>query len=159
RHEKITTGRAAPLGNAAAFDAECRSSLCTRRYRQLFFAAFQSGNHDLCPERGLREADRNVAKQVMFAAFEELVFLHIQDNVQVASGAAFAAGISFARDPQLGAVVDAGGNFDLERLFPDDTAIAMADWTAILDDLARTVTLTAGPRDAEETLLKTHLSI
>src|SRR5256885_3679286 len=97
--------------------------------------------------------------QIMFPAFEELVFLHIQDNVQVARRAAFAAGVSFARNPQLRAVVDAGRYFDLERLLPDDTAITMADQTTILDDLPRTVTLPARPRDAEETLLKADLAV
>src|SRR5436309_15895831 len=97
--------------------------------------------------------------QIMFPAFEELVFLHIQDNVQVARRAAFAGGVSFAGNPQLRAVVVAGRYFDLERLLPDDTAITMADRSTILDHLSRAVTLDAYAGAAEVTLLQPNLDV
>src|SRR5438093_584008 len=122
-------------------------------------ASDESGDRDLGSQSSLREDDGNMAIQIMFAAFEELVLLHIQDDIQVARRAAFATGVSLARNPQLGTVVDAGRYFDFERFFPDDTAIAMTDRTTILDDLPRAVTLPARPGNTEETLLKANLTV
>src|SRR5207248_7065817 len=70
-HEKVTPCRTAPLGNTTALDAECRSGLRARRNRQPLFAAVENGDRDLGSQSSLREADGNMAIQIMFAAFEE----------------------------------------------------------------------------------------
>src|SRR5207237_1152847 len=97
-NEKITASRTATFGNAAALDPEYRASLRSGGNVQFFLFAFESRNHDLRAKSGLREADGNIAVQIRFAPLEKLVFLYIQDNVEITCGTTRAAGITFTRD-------------------------------------------------------------
>ena len=65
----------------------------------------QGGHFDLAAERGLRHIQRDGAVQVVFLALEERVLLHLQEHVEIARGAAVAAGLAFARQAKAVAVV------------------------------------------------------
>ena len=65
---------------------------------------------DLGAERRLREADRHLADDVVAVAGEERVLAHVQDDVEVAGGAAVAPRFALAAQLQARAGVDAGGD-------------------------------------------------
>ena len=95
----------------------------------------------------------------MFPALENLVVLDAEHDVQIAIGRAFAAGIAFAGNAHLVAVIDAGGNLQFDSPFLHHTAFAPAGLAGILDDLPRSAALGARTRDAEEALLEAHLAM
>ena len=60
----------------------------------------QPGNDDLAAERQGREVHRNLAVQVVAVALEELVVLHLDDDVQVARRAAGRSALALAGEPE-----------------------------------------------------------
>ena len=83
----------------------------------------ERGNHDLRAERRLRERNRNMAVQIVLAPLEEFVVLNVQHNVKITRRTALSAGIALSGYSQLRSIVDAGGNFQLERFFSNDAAV------------------------------------
>jgi hypothetical protein len=100
-----------------------------------------------------------VAIQIVIAPFEKLVFLYVQNDVEVARRAALPARVTFSGNPEFRSIVHARGDFDFEGLFSNDTTIAVTHRAFVLDDLSGTVAVAAGPRDAEETLLEANLTV
>src|SRR5262249_35281777 len=151
---QVAASRSAAFGNSAALDPECRIRLCSGRNVQLLFFPIKCRHRNLSAKRGLRKCDGNVAVQIVLAPLEEFVFLDIQDDVEIARGTAFSAGVAFAGNAQLGSIVDAGRDLQFKDFLPDQTAFAAARKTPVFDDLSSAVALMAGAGDAEETLLQ-----
>ncbi len=88
--------------------------------------------------------------EVVVAALEELMILNVEDHIEIARRTAFIAGIAFTGDSELGSIINAGRDLQLDRFFANDAALAVAERTTVLDDLARPVALVATARDAED---------
>jgi hypothetical protein len=100
-----------------------------------------------------------MAIQLMLAAFENFVILDAEYDVQIAVRAAFASGIAFAGNAHLVPVIDAGGNLQFDGSLTNHSTFAPAGFAGILDDFSGPAALRTRARNAEETLLKTHLSM
>ena len=73
-------------------------------------------------------------------------------------GGLICAGLALARQTDAGAVLDTGGNVDLEVLFLPGPASTVTDLAGVLDDTAGAVAGRTGPLDHEEALLRTDLA-
>src|SRR5690606_18378465 len=104
------------------------------------------GHGDGRAQRGLGERDGDVAVQVVVAALEELVLAHLDDDVEIARRTAVDSRVALARDAQPRAVVHAGRDLDLQRLFGENAPLAAAGLAWVLDHLARAAAMAARPR-------------
>ena len=84
------------------------------------------GTCNLAAERDGREVHRDLAEQVVAVAAEELVLLHVDDDVEVAGRAAGRARFAFVLQPELLAGGDPGGNLDRDLALARDAAGAAA---------------------------------
>src|SRR5205085_1827680 len=84
RHIEITASRAATLGNAAILDAEDRPGLSAGGDVKTLLVFLKRQYLDFRAQRSLRERNRNVTEKVVFTAFEKLMFLNMENDVQVA---------------------------------------------------------------------------
>ena len=85
----------------------------------------------------LAEGDGRLAEHVGALPAEQLVGPHHHGDQQVAGGAAVLAGVALAPQGDGLAVVDAGGDVDLDGLALAHRAGAAAVGTGLVDDLAR----------------------
>jgi len=108
-------------------------------------------------QRGLRDADRDGAVQVVFAALEEGVRLHLQEHVEIARRPAIDARLAFIRKPQASAVVHSGGDVDLELPLHLAVAVAAALAARVPDDLPRSPASAARAPDRKKALLVQNL--
>ena len=83
RDIQIAASRSSAFGNAAAFDSEGRTGLRSGRNCRAFPLRFQESVRDFRAKRGLRKRNWNMAEKVVFAPFEKLVVLDIQNNIQI----------------------------------------------------------------------------
>jgi hypothetical protein len=83
-------------------------------------------------------------------ALEHRVRLDRDEDVEVARRRAERAGLALARQADAGAVVDPGGDFDVELLHPVDAPFAAALAARALDHLAAAVARRARLLDDEE---------
>ena len=88
--------------------------------------ALERRHLDLGAERGLREAERHLADDVVVLAAEERVLADADHDVEVARRAAAAARLAFAAQLQARAGVDAGGDLHAEGLRAADDALPLA---------------------------------
>src|SRR6266851_1572309 len=92
---QIAARAAVENGDALVTQLELRAVLRAFGNLELVRLA-EGGNVDLAAEGSLRDVQRNGAVQVVFVAFEERVLLHLEEHVEIAGGAAVAAGLPFA---------------------------------------------------------------
>src|SRR5438552_1950807 len=114
---------------------------------------------DFAAERDGREIHRNLAEQVHAVAAEELVLLHVNDDVETSWRTAGAPGFAFALQAQLLTSRDAGRNLHGDLAILRHTSGAAARLARVRDRLARAAALRAGACDGEESLLRAHLSL
>ena len=96
--------------------------------------------------------------EVVPVPLEELVRLHVENHVEVASRTTEAASFAFARVADAGVGLDAGGNLDEDLVFAADAAVAFAGEAGGADDRAGAAANGAGAGDGEEALLRTNLA-
>ena len=72
-------------------------------------------------------------------ALEQRMAAHRQEDIEIARRSAARAGLAFAREADARAVLDAGGNVDLERLVLARAALAGTGAAGLVDHLARAV--------------------
>ena len=103
-------------------------------------------------ERGVGVADRDVDDQIVAAAGVERRGLDVDDDVEVAGGAAVPSRLALAGDADAGAVLDPGPDLDVEVLRGALAAGAAARLTGMLDDGAVAATARARVREREQPL-------
>src|SRR5262249_3341333 len=106
--------------------------------------AFQGRHLQLIAQGGLDEVDVELDVQIVLDALEDLVRRDLDSDVEAAVGAAVGADLAFAGEPDLGAVVDAGRDFDLQGATDALAAGAATVGTGRLNDPALTTTAVAG---------------
>src|SRR6187431_661554 len=111
---------------------------------------------DRAAERGVGDADRHRAVQVVAVALEDLVLLDPDLDVEVAVRATVRPRLAVTARADPHALVDAGRNLDLERLVLLDPPLAVAGDAGLGNDLAAAVAGGAGLLDAEEALAHLH---
>src|SRR5436853_3009191 len=114
---------------------------------------------DITAERDRREVDRNLAEQVHAVPPEELVVLHVNDDVEMAGRSAGGSRFPFALETELLASGDPGRNLHRDLALLRDASGAVARGARLGDDLAGAAALRAGARDGEEALLEPYLTL
>ena len=104
-------------------------------------------DRDLCAERGLSEADRNIDVEIIALPLEELVLLDLDDDVEIASGSSGCSSLSFAADSEPGTRVNPSGNLNLERLLLLDQALATTGLAVTGNNAPSPPALLAGAAD------------
>ena len=95
-----------------------------------------AGHDDLAAERERREVHRHLAVQVVAVALEELVILHVHDDVEIAGRAAGRAVLALAVEAQPLPGRDAGRDLDGELALLRHVPGAAARRARLGDDLA-----------------------
>ena len=113
--------------------------MCIRDSADVVLAPVEAGDGDAAAERGGGEADRRAREQRRAFAFEQLVPRHVEEDVEVASRRAARAAFAFALQADARAFIDAGRDFDGQRLAPVDTTFAVTGAARVGDDLARSL--------------------
>src|SRR4249919_3940783 len=154
---QVARGTAAHRFDTTIAQAELLAGLGLGRNAQFDFA-IERGHAYGVAQRGLRDADRHVAVQVVAVAFEDLVRTHADLDIEIARRRTCRAGFALARQADAVTGVDARGNLDLEGLGTLDTALSVAVATGTGDGLAATTAMRAGLLHREDAALETHLS-
>ena len=112
------------------------------------------GRHpDRGSQRGLGVRHRNGQREVVALAGEQLVLADVHGHVQVAGRATAGSGQALARDPDLGAVLDAGRHPDVDRAGLGRDAAAAAVGARLVDQLAGALAVAARLAEAERALV------
>ena len=94
------------------------------------------GHFDFGAQGGFGNGDGDGDVDVVAGAFEDGVRAGLDDQVEVAGGAAAGAGVAFAGEADALAVAGSGLDAELERLAAGDDSFAAAGRAGVLD-LAR----------------------
>src|SRR5262249_8083452 len=113
---------------------------------------------DLGAERGLREADRDVAHDVVALAPEDRVLADVQHNVEIARRRTVVALLALAAELETRAGVDSGRDAHAQSLRRTRCARAAAGTACVAQHRAEALTLSARLRDREESLLVADLT-
>src|SRR5439155_729483 len=122
-------------------------------------AAVERGYLNLTAERERAEIDRNLAVQVLSVAPEELVLLHVHDDVEMPGRTAGGSRFAFALQSQLLARGDAGGDLDSDLALPRHVPRAVTCLTGFRDDASGSTALRACLRQHHEAMLTTNLTL
>ena len=85
--------------------------------------------------------------QIVPMPVEDRMIADLENYVKIARRPAIGAGLSFLRQAQARAVVDAGRDVDLQLTVHLAVSFALAHRATLLDDLARAIALTARASD------------
>src|SRR6187402_1418887 len=99
---------------------------------------------------------RHAAMKVRALTLEKTMRLDAEEYVQITRAAAAQPRFALARQPHARAVLDAGGNGDLQGFLLARAALARAGGTRRLDRLARTAATGTGAFNREKSLLRAH---
>src|ERR1700722_4942174 len=111
------------------------------------------------PERGRREADRDLAGQMAPLALEDRMLAYADLDVQIARGSAVAPRFALPVQTDAIAAIDAGGNIHRERLLLPHASLAVAGVARVTDDLAAALGARARLLNRENGLLHAHLTL
>ena len=145
------------IGQALAFQADDGAGLRALRNGD-FLVAIQAGHADLGAESGLRDADGNRAIEIRAAPLEKRMFLHVQDDVEIARRAAVGAGLAFAGNADARLRIDARRDAHVDGARALDAAAPAAIRALLANHLARALASGAGARDGKESLLVMELA-
>ena len=106
-------------------------------------------DRDRRAERRLHDRQVDLREDVVALAHEALVGADVHEHVQITRAPAERTGVTFARETDPLAVVDPGGNLDLERPLLERPPGAVARLARMLDDAAGAAALRAGRRADE----------
>src|SRR3954471_17631037 len=107
---------------------------------------------DLGALQGLGDRERHLDLDVVALAGEDRRAVDVHDDEQVARWAAVRPWLALAGEPDLAALLDAGGDVRPVALGGAQPALAVAGGAGILDDRARAVAALAGLGDGEQPL-------
>src|SRR5690606_22919330 len=112
--DHVAKAAAVHARHAGAALAELLAGLRAGRDQDLVHRLVEPGHLDAAAERGGGEADRAARVQGRAVALEEVVPGEVDEDVEVARRAAAHPGLALAGEADAGALVDPGGNVDLE---------------------------------------------
>ena len=144
--------------HAGAALAQLLAGLDAGRDLDLVLLAVEAGHLDAAAERGGGDADRAAGEQGRALALEDRMAGEVDEDVEVAVRAAAHARLALAGEADAGALVDSGGDADVERALALDPALAAAFVARIGDHLADAAAGRAGALDDEEALLGADLA-
>ena len=153
---QVAARAAVQMGHALALDPDGLAGLGPRRHGDGGLAlavagvGHQAGGVDLAAQGRDGHGNRHGDQQVQVVALEQVVRRHRQEDVQVAARAAALTGVALARQADARAVVDAGGDLQVQGAGLADLAVAVTGRAGVGDHLARAVAAGAGPLDLEE---------
>src|SRR6185437_7033806 len=126
-----------------------------------------AGRHlnDSCPgegrdfhfstEHGRDEVDRHITGNIEALAMKDLMGSDGNGHVEVAGRTAIGAMLAFIGETKSHAGLNTGWNMDGDGALFVNPLTSLAGRAGIRDEVTGAFTLTAGPADAEEPLLKT----
>ena len=120
--------------------------------------AFEGGDANLGPERGLAERNWNHAVQIGAFALKERVLFDVQDHIKITRRPTESSGFTQASETDAGAVFHTRGNLGLDRSVPQNPPLSLALGARIGDDAANALTGGTRAGHTEESLLVAHLS-
>jgi hypothetical protein len=154
---EVALPAAGHVGHALAAQLETRADLRARRNLDLIVAGHRRDRGGTA-QRQHRVADGQMAIQVIAFAMKRIVLLDVDDDVEIARGAAGGAVLAFAVEAQPLAGCNAGGNLRGDLSLAADAAGAAARLAGLADDLAGATARRARARDRQEALLEAQLS-
>src|SRR5690606_32629438 len=155
---EVARGAAAHRTHALAAQAEGLAGLGLGRDPDLDLAA-QGGHRDHVAQRGLGDADRHLAVQVVAVAGEDRMLAHAHFDVEVARRGAGRAGLALAGQADAVAAVHAGGDLDREDPLVLHAPGAMALAARVAHHLAPPTAIGAGLLHGEDAGLETDLAV
>src|SRR5207248_8359962 len=156
--EEIAPTAAADVGHPLAAKPQRGAGLRPFRHFDVL-GAVESRHLDLAAERDGRKVDRDLAEQIVAVAPEELVLLHVDDDVEVAGRTAAGARFAFALQPQLLAGGNTRRNLHGDLPVVCDAPRSSAGLTRLRDHAAGAAALRTSLCDGEETLLTANLPL
>src|SRR6478736_5320366 len=150
---QIAPATARDVGQPLAAQPEHRPGRGALRDFQRLLLLAEARHLELAAQRERREGDADVAEQVVALALQELVVLHLHDDVEVAGRAAGDTGLALALNPEPLSRRDPRRDLHGELALLQDAALAVAGGARLGDHLARAAALATGASDGEEALL------
>src|SRR2546425_3413463 len=123
-----------------------------------FLLAIETGYAEVGAQRGLRNADGHCAVKVRATALKKRMFLHIQNDVEIAGRRSIGSGFALVGYANARLRIDARGNAHFDCSRPLDPAAASAFRAFFANHLTGALALGAGARDGKKTLLIMQLS-
>ena len=158
RREQIAVPASAELWESFATHAERRPRLTAFRNLQRL-GTIERRHLDLAAECQRREVHRNLAEQIHAVAPKELVFLDVNDNIQMPWWATLRARLALTLQAELLARGDTRRDLHRDLSFMGPSAGATALWTGLGDDTPRSLAPRARARNSEEPLLEPNLAL
>src|SRR4249919_3376645 len=143
--------------DALVAQAEYLAGLGFGRHPDFRFAAQRGHPHDV-PKRRLRDADRDVAMQIVAVALEDVVRAHADFDVKVAGRRTGRAGLALARQTDAITIVDACRNLDRQDFLFLDPTVAVAGLAWIGDGLSTPAAMRTGLLHGEDAALHAYLA-
>src|SRR5690242_4126055 len=153
--QQVAGTSAAHRLDALPAQAEYMAALGFRRHAD-GGAAIERGHFDLRAERGLSQAHRHLAVQVVAIALENLVLAHAHFNIEIARSRAGWPGLALAGKADAIAGIYAGGNAHRQRAFVLQPALAVAGLAGILDHPTGAAAMRTGLLDRKNAVLHSH---
>src|SRR5215471_1063978 len=143
-------------GDSLVTNAEGRPGLCSLGDLQGVLA-LHGGHANFGTHGGLRHGNWNNAVQGVPFPFKKRMLLDVKHDIQVASRTAELADLARAGEANAGSILYARRNFCIHRALAQQAALAFALRAGIGNHAAASLARGTGARDAEESLLITHL--
>src|SRR5512139_4059782 len=156
-HHLVTTVRAPESRHPFALEMEGLARGCTRRDFELC-RSVQRGHLDLAPEDRSGERQGHLAEYRGALTLEDRMFLYEDNHIEVAGRPAKGSEVTFVRELQTRADVNAGRDLDGEFSLDPDLARTIAGMAGVGDDPPRPLAFAAGFRHGEEALLEADLT-
>ena len=142
RHEVAAS---AVVEDGHPLPSQFENSAALRASRDFQFGGpFERGHVDFTAKCGGGKADGHFAIKVLAVALENIVFLDVDDDVEIATRTATDAGLAVAGDAEARAVVNAGGDFNFDAARQLGATFATAFGARALDRLAGATAARAG---------------
>ena len=100
----------------------------------------------------------NLTNNIGIPALEELMGLHMDENIEITGGTSIYTRLTLAGQPQSGAVINTGRNFDRDFFTGHHLAHAAAFRAGMSNDLAITAACRTGGADRKESLTAGNLT-
>jgi hypothetical protein len=122
-------------------------------------AAFKRRHLDIAAEGRAGKADRHATEKVHAFALENIVRLDMQDNVEIARRTTPRTALALAGGTESRAILDAGGNLDLDLRGLLHAPVAMTGMAWLFDGLARAATTGTSLSNVEKAARNRYLAM
>src|ERR1700722_1715747 len=156
-HEQIATAAALQARHAEVLQTDTRSGLDALRNFHLL-QPIESQQIELCSQHRLRHINGHHAQQIVALALKNGMFLHLDDDIQVARRAAIEARLSLVRQLEMSARIHARWDGHLELTLGAHLTLPTALGAGPPHNLAAPSTLSTSAADLQEALLVNHFA-